>query len=104
MNQANVKVNILKDFRQMRVFYVLSALVLASFVLYLVFIGQTVFLLVNGKNIELEKRTIATEISELELQTLSLNDTISIEKAYELGFVNAPSTQFVTTKAFVSLR
>ncbi len=85
-------------------FYMLTALVAASFILYLVFIGQTVFLLVNGKNIELEKRAISTEISELELQTLSLNDTISIEKAYELGFVDAPSTQFVTTRSFVSLR
>ncbi len=104
MNQANVKVNILRNFREMKAFYMLVALVLASFIMYLVFIGQTVFLLVDGKNIELEKRALATEISELELQTLSLNDTISIEKAYELGFVNAPNTQFVTTKAFVSLR
>ena len=68
------------------------------------FIGQTVFRLVESKGLESEKRTLAAEISELELQTLSLNDTISIDKAYELGFVDAPDTQFVTQKAVVTIR
>ena len=104
MNQTNIKVNILRSFRELRLFYMLAGLVFISFVFYVFFIGQTVFRLVESKGLESEKRTLAAEISELELQTLSLNDTISIDKAYELGFVDAPDTQFVTQKAVVTIR
>lgn len=85
-------------------FYFLVMFAFATFIFYIFFIGQTVFRLVEGKNIENSKRILATEISELELQTLSLNDTISMEKAYELGFVTPSNTKFVTTPAFVTIR
>lgn len=104
MNQSHVKVNIIRSLNELKPFYILAALVLASFLFYAFFIGQTVFRLVEGKNIENNMRTLSTEIATLELQTLSLNDTISIDKAYELGFVDAPDTQFVTQKAVVTIR
>ena len=71
MNQTNIKVNILRSFRELRLFYMLAGLVFISFVFYVFFIGQTVFRLVESKGLESEKRTLAAEISELELQTLS---------------------------------
>ena len=71
---------------------------------YVFFIGQTVGRLVSEKNLVNENRALATEISEFELEALSLNDSISIEKAYELGFVNAKSTQYVSKDLKLTLR
>lgn len=98
------KVNIIRSLNEMKPFYILAFIAFSAFVFYAFFIGQTVFRLVEGKNMENNMRALSTEISELELQTLSLNDTISIDKAYELGFVDAFDTQFVTEKDVVTLR
>jgi hypothetical protein len=87
-----------------RAFYMLAALAALAFLLYLLFIGQTVFKLVAEKNVTAQVRTLSAEISQLELEALSLNDTISIERAYELGFVNAIKTQYVATTGELSLR
>lgn len=85
-------------------FFTLAFVAGLGLMLYLFFIGQTVFKLVAEKNISNDIRTLSAEISELELQTLSLNDTISIERAYELGFVNAKKMQYVSRKGELTLR
>ena len=84
--------------------YLLAIFTFVSFVFYVFFIGQTVGRLVSEKNLVNENRALATEISEFELEALSLNDSISIEKAYELGFVNAKSTQYVSRDLKLTLR
>lgn len=84
--------------------YLLAIFTFVSFVFYVFFIGQTVGRLVSEKNLVNENRALATEISEFELEALSLNDSISIEKAYELGFVNAKSTQYVSKDLKLTLR
>lgn len=88
----------------MKALYVLVLLAALSFFAYIFFIGNTVFLLVNTKNIEAEQRAIAAEISELELSTLAMNDTLTIEKAYALGFVDAPDTRFTTMVSLATPR
>ncbi len=87
-----------------KAFYILASFVALSFAFYLFFIGQTVGRLVSEKNLVSSNRALATEISELELQALSLNDSVSIEKAYEMGFVNAKSTQYVSKNTELTLR
>lgn len=91
------------SFSEARSFYFLAIGLMSFFVLYLFFIGQTVFRLVAEKDMESRARLVSTEISELELETLSLNDTISIEKAYELGFVSPKTTRYAEG-AVVTLR
>lgn len=103
MNRATSKTNTM-TVGAGRGFYMLAFITGASLLFYLFFIGQTVFKLVAEKNISGEIRTLSAEISELELQTLSLNDTISIERAYELGFVDAKQTQYVAKSGELSLR
>lgn len=75
-----------------------------AFLTYLFFIGQTVFKLVSERSVAAENRQLSTEISALELETLSLNDTISIERAYELGFVNATKTEYAAKTGELTLR
>lgn len=103
MNSTNTKTITYVGSRG-RGFYLLASFVCISFVLYLVFIGQTVGRLVTEKNLVNQNRALATEISHFELEALSLNDSVSIEKAYELGFVNAKTTQYVARKAELTLR
>jgi len=98
MTKSNVKVNVIKGVNEMKPLYLLAGFMVLSFLVYAFLIGQTVFRLVEGKNLGEEKRILATEVSELELETLSLNDNISIEKAYEMGFVDITKPQFVTLR------
>lgn len=103
MNKEYSKVKTLSLGRGMT-FYTLAVITAFALLMYLFFIGQTVFKLVAEKNITAQTRALAAEISQLELETLSLNDTISIEHAYELGFVDATSTQYVAKTGELSLR
>ncbi len=104
MNESKVKVNIIRNWSEAKAFYFLAFITVLSFISYIFFTGQTVFRLVSEKNMESQKRNLISEISELELQTLALNDTISIEKAYELGFVTPKYTKYVASDSQVSLR
>lgn len=104
MSGAKVKVNVIRGFGELRVFYFFFGLAALSFLLYVFFIGQTVFRLVTDKNNESEKRLLASEISELELRSLSFNNQISVDKARELGFVEAFDTQFISQKDALTLR
>lgn len=103
MNRAISKSNTLNGGAE-TAFHVLAFVAGSALLFYLFFIGQTVSKLVAEKNISGEIRTLSAEISELELETLSLNDTISIERAYELGFVDAKQTQYVAKSGGLSLR
>ncbi len=103
MNRATSKSNTM-NVGAGRGFYLLAFVTGLALLAYLFFIGQTVFKLVSEKNISGEIRTLLAEISELELETLSLNDTISIERAYELGFVDAETTQYVAKRGELTLR
>lgn len=91
-------------FNRPTAFYLLAVITALAFVTYLFFIGQTVFKLVGERSITAENRQLSTDISALELETLSLNDTISIERAYELGFVNATKTQYAAKTGELTLR
>ncbi len=95
MKNVQSQVKTISGWHEAKLFYALSALALGALLLYISFIGKTVFTLVEDKNLESENRALSAEISELELQTLALNDSISIEKAYSLGFVSAKSAEYV---------
>jgi cell division protein FtsL len=103
MKTLHSQTNIL-SLTKFKVFYFLAAVTVVSFALYLFFIGQTVFKLVSERNTVSLNRSLASEISQLEFNSLSLDDTISIDKAYELGFVSAPKTQYVSKTSELSLR
>ncbi len=103
MNKEYSKVNT-AQISSNRTFYILAFFAGTALLFYLFFIGQTVFKLVAEKNIGTQIRQLSAEISQLELETLSLNDTISIEKAYELGFVDAVKTQYIAGSGELTLR
>ncbi|MCC7469945.1 MAG: hypothetical protein IT284_02285 [Bacteroidetes bacterium] len=104
MNEAKVKVNIIRGKSELKPFYLFVFFAAVSFTLYIFFIGQTIFRLVAERSTQAENRGLSSEISELELDTLTFNESISIDKAYELGFVDAKDTAFVTQKDVITLR
>lgn len=104
MNQTQSQSGILKGWREAKLFYMLSAFAFAALLLYVALIGRTIFTLVEDKQLEAENKSFATDISELELQTLALNDSISIEKAYAMGFVSGKSAEYVASALVLSKR
>lgn len=104
MNNVNIKTNRIRGWKEAPLFYMMSAVTLALLMLYVAFIGQTIFTLVEDKQLESENRVLSTDISELELQTLALNDSISIEKAYSMGFVSAKSAEYVAPSLVLTQR
>ncbi len=104
MNQSHAQIGILRNWREARAFYLLAFTTFAFLVLYVAFIGKTIFTLVADKQIEADNRALSTDISELELQTLALNDSISIERAYERGFVSAKTAEYVAPALVLSKR
>lgn len=85
-------------------FFGLVLLVVASFTLYMFFLGRTIFDLVDRKNVEGEIRLASSRISELELKVLEYNNQVTLQKAYELGFINNSDPKFVNRKKTALLR
>ncbi len=85
-------------------FFSLVLLVVASFTLYMFFLGRTIFDLVDRKNVENEIRLASSRISELELQVLDYNNQVTLQKAYDLSFINNGDPKFVSRKQTALLR
>lgn len=100
-NQAKIKSAI--STRRV-VFFSLVFLLILSFSLYMFFLGRTIFDLVDRKNAESETKVVTSRISDLELQVLEYNNKVTMQKAYELGFVNNNEPQFVSRKTTALLR
>ena len=85
-------------------FFSLVLLVIISFSLYMFFLGRTIFDLVDRKNLESEIKLASSRISELELEVLEYNSKVTLEKAYDLGFINNADPKFVSRKQTALLR
>lgn len=104
MNKAQSQTGILKGLQEAKLFWLLAFITAAALALYLSFIARTIFSLVEDKQLAIENRSLSAEISELELSTLALNDSVSIEKAYAMGFVSAPRAEYVSRGDLLSKR
>jgi hypothetical protein len=85
-------------------FFSLILLVFISFSLYMFFLGRTIVDLVARKNTDSQISLAVTRVSNLELEVLKYNNEVTLQKAYELGFVNNLSPGFVSKKKTALLR
>ncbi len=85
-------------------FFGLIFFVIVAFSFYMFFLGRTIFDLVDRKNVEQEIHLASSRISELELQVLDYNNQVTLQKAYDLGFVNNGDPKFVSRKQTALLR
>ncbi len=104
MNTAKAQTGVLRGWREAKAFWTLTFIAMSALALYLGFIGKAVFSLVADREMAADNRALSAEISELELSTLALNDSVSIEKAYAMGFVSAANTEFVAPAIELSQR
>ena len=90
LEQLNIKkINII-------LLFVLTGLFLS----YMYMVGNVIFDVVAQKETELSNRTLMSEISSLELGTLSIQNNLNISFAKSLGFVES-TPRFATRAAFV---
>ncbi len=85
-------------------FFAMVLLVFVSFTFYMFFLGRTIFDLVDRKNAESEIRLVMSRISDLELEVLDYNNKVTMQMAYDLGFVNNNDPKFVSRKTTALLR
>lgn len=85
-------------------FFSLIFLVFISFSLYMFFLGRTIVDLVARKNTETQISLAIARVSNLELDILNDNREVTLQRAYELGFVNNLNPGFVSKKRTALLR
>jgi hypothetical protein len=72
-------------------------------VCYVVILGSMVFNIVERKALEANARTIANDVSELELQYLNMSKSIDLSLATSKGFKETDTKKFATRKALGSI-
>lgn len=77
-------------------FWSLIGVIIASAVLYVVFVTQTINNVVERKQLESEISSLSIAVSEMEFQYISYKNDITLEKAYDLGFKESPETHFAS--------
>lgn len=98
MKQAEIKINKIynsgvetvvrdNDFRSSLLKTILFSFA-ALAVVYLLVLGSTVWNIAERNGLELEARSLASEVADLELSHLSLASQIDLDFSYKLGFRN----------------
>ena len=84
-----------------KLFYILFSLFLLLSILYIYFVGKTIFNIIERKTAENDVRILTSYIGGLELEYLSLNNKIDLELARQLGFYEPPTISFALRKTLV---
>lgn len=87
---------------QKKIFVYSAALLGLLIASYLYMVGSITFDVVARKSAESDLRTVRASVGELELEYLSLNNTIDMAYAKDLGFKEASDAHFATRGSFAS--
>lgn len=87
---------------QKRVLYIMLWTLGIMIGLYVFFLGNMVFNIVERKALEGYARNLESEVGDLELNYLSLSQKVDLDLAYSLGFKEI-KTKFATRKALGSI-
>jgi hypothetical protein len=79
-----------------RIFVGLIVSVFAFAGIYVYLVNQTVLHVVERRALEEEIGTLASYVTELELVHLELNNSVTLEQAYALGFTEATGVTYLT--------
>lgn len=70
--------------------------------LYVVFLGNIIFNIIERRTIEADARNVGNEVMELEEKYLAMSSKLDINTAYAMGFSEAKAT-FATRQSTTSL-
>jgi cell division protein FtsL len=99
MNQKTIKINK----KNVQIFYLLSAVLLASILLYIYFINIAIFNTSKIQKVSEEITNTRSQISQLELELIDINRKITTNTASKLGLVPARERVFVERNVRTSL-
>ena len=85
-----------------RALRVALGLALSSFFVYFYVVGSITFNVIERKNIENEIKNLNSELSQVELEYLTLDRQINLDLAHQLGFQENPNTFFAYRKVLVA--
>lgn len=71
-------------------------------ILYVVFLGNMIFNIIERRNTEEQARTLSNEVMDLESKYLSMSNKLDLPLSYSMGFSEAKAT-FATRKSLQSL-
>lgn len=71
-------------------------------ILYVFFLGNMIFNIVERKNVESQVRTLANEVMDLEAKYLSMSEKVNLSESYALGFKDT-KINFATRESLGSL-
>lgn len=83
-------------FREETTFWSLVAIIFMLSLMYGYFVNVTIFNVADRIKLESKITQLDSKLGEMEFEYLSLKSSVTIEKAYELGFINSQSTHFVS--------
>jgi len=89
--------------KQKQVSIVAATLVLVMLVSYVYFVNMTISTIAQHNDLKDEIANIESESTQIEEEYLSLQDGVSVEMAYNRGFVDTLDTKFVSREIRVSL-
>lgn len=71
---------------------------------YIIFLGNTVFNIIERQALSREARTLSNEVGTLELEYLSISNKVDLTLATSLGFKESKEKQYTTRKSLGSLK
>ena len=87
---------------QKRIFWSLVVAILALFVLYGYFVSTSITNVILREEVEENILAVNSEISQLEFIYLDQKNTVTLEFAYEMGFMDIDDKEFVSRKSLLS--
>ena len=95
-----IATELLHSQRMMKLFVWSSLVALfVTFGMYIYLVNKTVFNVVARQNAERQIADLNSKVSDMEFKSMALKDTVTLEKAHELGFTEVTAINFVTPKA-----
>ncbi|MEI6580603.1 MAG: hypothetical protein WCO07_00315 [bacterium] len=105
VNTYKTSVNIVNNYNlERRVFNIMLGMLGVLVLCYVIFLGNTVFNIVERQSLSKESRILSNEVGELELQYLSASSKIDVSLATSLGFKESQTKQYTTRKSLGSIK
>ena len=87
---------------QKRIFWSLIVAILGLFALYGYFVSTSITNVLLREEVEENILAVNSEISQLEFIYLDQKNTVTLEFAYEMGFIDINDKEFVSRKSLLS--
>lgn len=96
MTQTFKKISNVATTNERRIFYVLLSLIAAVAFFYGFFVQQTIVNVVEREKGLKEVRVVNSRIGDLESAYIAIKNNITIDLAYERGFKDAVTTEYIS--------